>query len=401
MTLKILFHTQYYPPEIGAPQTRLHELAVRLVRYGFDVTVLTAMPNYPLGKIYAGYGGFFREEVIDGVRVLRAGIYPSQSASFLPRLLSYFSFVFSSLFVGLLKVPSTDIVITESPPLFLGISGYLLSRFKRGLWVFNLSDLWPQSAQELGIISANGWGYRLSLFLEAFLYKKAWLVSAQSRESVQDVQSRFPTVQTYHLPNGVDTNFFQPGNVPENNAFRVVYAGLHGLAQGLEQIVHSAQILRGENIEFVLVGDGPEKQGLINMARDRGLSNVHFLSPVSKNQVPEILRTADALLVPLKVHLTGAVPSKLYESMAMGKPVLLVAQGESASIVHKSGCGMVVTPGDVDALAQAILFMKANPGKSAQMGQNGRQAAVQNHDRDAIAKHFAEFLAQKLQDENK
>jgi glycosyltransferase involved in cell wall biosynthesis len=394
--LKILFHTQYYPPEIGAPQSRLHELAVRLVQYGFSVTVLTAMPNYPLGKIYAGYGGLFHEEKIDGVRVLRAAIYPSQKASFLPRLLSYFSFVFSSLFVGLLKVRSVDVVLTESPPLFLGISGYLLSRFKRARWIFNLSDLWPQSALELGIVSADSWGYRLSLFLEAFLYQKAWLVSAQSCESIQSVQARFPNIQTYHLPNGVDTTFFQPAGKLGDDFFRVVYAGLHGLAQGLGQVIQVAQKLSAEKIEFVLIGDGPEKQDLINMARDLNLSNVHFLPPVPKEKVPEILHTADALLVPLKIQLTGAVPSKLYESMAIGKPVLLVAQGEAASIVLNANCGMVVAPGDIDALAQTILFLKANLERSAQMGKNGRQAAVQNHDRDVIAKCFADFLSQKI-----
>lgn len=399
--MKILLHTQYYPPEIGAPQTRLRELAIRLTQYGFEVTVLTAMPNYPLGKVYDGYGGLFCEEQLDGIQVLRGAIYPSQTASLLPRLISYFSFVLSSLFVGLFKVRSVDIVLTESPPLFLGISGYLLSRFKRARWIFNLSDLWPQSALELGIIKSDSFGYRLSLFLEAFLYKKAWLVSAQSRESVRNVQERFPAVQTYHLPNGVDTKFFQPGNAPENNAYRVVYAGLHGLAQGLRQIIQAAQMLKNESIEFVLVGDGPEKQGLMDTACDLGLSRVHFLPPVTQNEVPEILRTADTLLVPLKVHLTGAVPSKLYESMAMGKPVLLVAQGEAASIVQKSGCGMVVIPGDVDALAQAILFMKANPEKSVQMGQNGRQAAVRNHDRDVIARNFANFLSQRFQGEKK
>lgn len=399
--MKILLHTQYYPPEIGAPQTRLHELAVRLARLGFHVTVLTAMPNYPTGRIYDGYHGLFCEEVIDGIRVLRAAIYPSQSASFLPRLFSYFSFVFSSLFVGLLKVRSADIVFTESPPLFLGISGYLLSLFKRARWIFNLSDLWPQSALELGVIRADSWGYRMSLSLEAFLYKKAWLVSAQSRESIQNVQERFSEVQTYHLPNGVDTVFFQSGDIRGNGVFRVVYAGLHGLAQGLDQVVRAAQKLSAEKIEFLLVGDGPEKQDLISMARGLNLTSVQFLPPIPKNEVPQILQTADALLVPLKIQLTGAVPSKLYESMSMGKPILLVAKGEAASIVMNTNCGMVIAPGDIDALVQSILFMKANFKKSVQMGQNGRQAAVKYHDRDIIAKHFADFLSRKFLDENK
>lgn len=396
--MNILFHTQYYPPEVGAPQTRLHELAVRLTQRGFFVTVLTAMPNYPGGRIYNGYGGWFCEEILDGVKVIRTAIYPSQGTGVFQRLLSYFSFVLSSFWFGFWQVGATDIVLTESPPLFLGITGLALSRTKRAHWIFNISDLWPLSALELGFISEKGLSYRLSSALERFLYHQAWLVTGQSQGILENITLRFPNTQTYHLPNGVDTGFFQPGkNQPHSQNFHVVYAGLHGLAQGLEQVLLAAlQLSTDLTIKFILVGDGARKQSLLSLAKELHLKNTDFVEPVSKEKVPGILQAADALLVPLKIQLTGAVPSKLYEAMAVGKPVILIAGGEAARIVEESECGLVVSPGDIASLAKAILFLKSNPQVARQMGENGRRIAVQNHDRGKITEHFADFLLNTL-----
>jgi len=259
--MRFIIHTQYYPPEIGAPQNRLHELAILLKRKGIDVTVLTAMPNYPRGCVYDGYGGFLRIESLDGVKVIRTAIYPSQSARFLPRLLSYFSFVFSSLIGGVWKIGKADFILTESPPIFLGLTGLLLSRLKGARWIFNISDLWPESAAELGVVSRGGLAYRLSSVLERFLYRQAWFVTGQSRTILKNIQRRFPGVCTYHLSNGVDTVFIHPkSELTEDQNFHVVYAGLHGLAQGLEQIIFAAQKISEDiSIDFTFVGDGPDK----------------------------------------------------------------------------------------------------------------------------------------------
>lgn len=392
--MHIILHTQYYPPEIGAPQARLHELATGLMRQGIQVTVLTAMPSYPRGRIYEGYKGWLKIEYLEGVRVIRTAIYPTQSAKMLPRLLSYFSFIFSSLLIGGWRIGKADFVLTESPPLFLGVAGFVLSRWKNARWIFNISDLWPESVVELGILKRESLSFKLSSALEKFLYQKAWLVTGQSRTILENIQIRFLGISTYHLPNGVDTKFFQPGDEqPKNKNFHVVYAGLHGLAQGLEQILLAAKKLHSaKDIDFTFVGDGPEKKQLAQLAQDLNLNCIRFLEPVVKEKIPAILRTADVLIIPLKIQLTGAVPSKLYEAMSMGKPVILIAGSEAAKIVNDAKCGVVVQPGDIDGLAEAILFLESHPEAGKQMGINGRLAAVQNHDRMGIVDKFAQTL---------
>lgn len=392
--MHVIVHTQYYPPETGAPQTRLHELAIGLVRQGIQVTVLTAMPSYPHGRIYKGYKGWLQMENLDGVEIIRTAIYPTQSAKMLPRLMSYFSFVISSLFIGGWQIEKADFLLTESPPLFLGLAGIVLSRLKRARWIFNISDLWPESVVELGLVSRESLSYKLGSALEKFLYKKAWVVTGQSRTILENIQKRFPYLRVSHLPNGVDTNIFQPGDVQsENKDFHIVYAGLHGLAQGLEQILWAAnKLLSTERIDFTFVGDGPEKRSLIRSVKDLNLNHFRFLESVAKEEIPAILRTADVLIVPLKIQLTGAVPSKLYEAMAIGKPIILIAESEAAKIVNDANCGIVVRPGDIDGLVVAMLYLKTHPEVCKQMGANGRRTAVEDHDRVRIVDQFVQFL---------
>jgi glycosyltransferase involved in cell wall biosynthesis len=211
--MHLVIHTQYYPPEIGAPQARLSELGLHLREQGFEVTVLTALPSYPLGKMYPGYGGLLRLENWKDIPVIRCWIHPTQKVELMPRLLAYFSFVFSSLIVGMFIIRKFDIILTESPPLFLAISGYILCRLKGARWIFNVSDLWPSSALELGVIRPSSFGHRIGIWLEAFAYRKAWLVTGQSKEILADIRKRFPEVRTYHLSNGVDTQMFHPQEV--------------------------------------------------------------------------------------------------------------------------------------------------------------------------------------------
>lgn len=392
--MHLIIHTQYYPPEIGAPQTRLHELAMFLVQQGIEITVLTALPSYPRGRIYEGYSGWLQHEYLDGVRVIRTAIYPTQSARLLPRLLSYFSFIFSSLLVGIWQIKEADFVLTESPPLFLGIAGFVLSGWLKARWIFNVSDLWPESVVELGLIGRDSLSYKMGSVLESFFYNKACVITCQSRTILENIQARFPGTHTYHLPNGVDTEFFQ-GHDDQLPAeyFQIIYAGLHGLAQGLDQILLAAQKLQlTEDIGFTFIGDGPEKQKLMQLSKDLGLKNTRFLDPISKKQIPEFLQNAQAIIVPLKIQLTGAVPSKLYEAMAMGKPVILIAESEAAKIVSDAKCGMVVHPGDINGLVSAIRYLKDHPTESRQMGERGRSAAIRNHDRKRITDNFARFL---------
>lgn len=399
--------TQYYPPEMGAPQARLSELAAHTVRRGHVVTVLTAMPNYPTGRIHDGYGRWFMRERRDEVDVIRTAIYPTQKADLARRLTNYFSFVASSAACGSVVLDRLDYLLVESPPLFLGISGVWLSRLKGARLIFNVSDLWPESAVRLGVLRAGSMSWRLSARLEGWCYRRAWLVTGQSRSTVADIAARYPACLTFHLSNGVDTTRVRPDCASDRarselTAGRagqciVFYAGLHGLAQGLDQATRAAQLLEGEAVRLVLMGDGPEKPRLVAEARARQASNVDFLDPRPAADVPAYLASADIVLICLKTRIPGAVPSKLYEAMASARPVLLVDEGEAAEIVTEHRAGIVVRPGDIDGIASAIRTLAANPRLRWELGANGRRAAEQRFDRARIAAAFIDHLESCLE----
>jgi colanic acid biosynthesis glycosyl transferase WcaI len=399
--VKLTILTQYYPPEIGAPQMRLSNLASHLVGLGHAVQVITAMPNYPTGKIHSGYGGVLHREQVNGVDVIRTAIYPCQSAEVIPRLLSYLSFVVSSSVLGSIMLAATDYLLVESPPLFLGLAGMWLSRVKRARLIFNVSDLWPESAVRLGIVREGSISCRLAEHLESLCYRKAWLVTGQSQSILDDIVARFPSRPTLLLSNGADTNMFHPrrrtqearARLSPNGEFVVLYAGLHGLAQGLDQVLEAAKILCSEgNCRFVFVGDGPEKKKLIDMAASFACRGIEFMDPIPAKEVPSFLASADLILVALRQYIPGAVPSKLYEAMASGRPSVLAASGEAADIVQRYEGGLVVEPGDVAGLIRAVKTIRSNPGLAATLGKNGRTAAVQHFDRARIADRFIQFL---------
>jgi glycosyltransferase involved in cell wall biosynthesis len=401
--MKVGILSQYYPPEMGAPQARLAHLASEVRRRGHEVVVLTAFPNYPSGRIEPGYCGLLRREWRDGIRVFRTWLRPSQSVGLATRLMTYLSFVFSSLLVGWFALGRLDFLITESPPLFLGISGYLLARRTGARWIFNVSDLWPESAVRLGVVS-EGWGLSAASALERFCYRKAWLVTGQSAEILANIRERFPGVATYHLSNGVDVTLFRPDR--KESATRgllldgasepaciALYAGLHGIAQGLEQLLDAAEDLAGRReLRFVFVGDGPERTHLIEVARSRGLQNVRFLDPLPRERMPAVLASADIALIPLKTALPGAVPSKIYEAMGAGVPILLLADGEAAEIVRRAGAGLVAGPGQRRDATQALEKLLTDHGLRATLGRSGRAVAEAEFDRRAIADEFVRRL---------
>ena len=397
--------TQYFPPETGAPQARLSALCRHFVQRGHSVTVLTGMPNYPQGRIFDGYGGLMRREISEGIHIIRTFIYPTQKADFCHRLTNYFSFVLSSAFLGTVALPTADFLFVESPPLFLGLSGFWLSRVKRARMIFNVSDLWPESAVRVGVLEENSFGYRISARLEKFCYQQAWLITGQSKSILEDIRKRFPGRSTFHLSNGVDTEMFHPERKTQE-AYEtlhngkncvVLYAGLHGLPQGLEQALAAAALLRTEvNLKFVLIGSGPMKCSLVEQARQGDLNNVCFLESRPAQEIPALVAAADIVLVPLKIYIPGAVPSKLYEAMASGRPVILVAGGEAAEIVRDHQTGIVVEPGDVASLVRAIRTLYARPDLRKTFGENGRQVAEKYFDRAIIDARFINYLETNL-----
>lgn len=401
--MRVTILTQYYPPEIGAPQARLSELASALVRQGHDVTVLTAMPSYPVGKIYPGYGGLLRRERRDGAQVIRTTVFPTQRADFLGRLANYFSFACSAGIMGTFLLRRSDYLIVESPPLFLGVTGLWLSWRTRAALIFNVSDLWPETAVRLGVVRAGSIGHRLAAWLEGLCYRHAAVVSGQTKTIVDSIAERFPRCRTYHFSNGVNTRAFHPDRrtaaaratlaAGESDACVALYAGLHGLAQGLDQVLDAADALRADaKLRLVLVGDGPAKERLVQQAQARGLSNVRFLAPLPSDQVPPLVAAADILVVPLATHIPGATPSKLYEAMASGRPVVLVAGGEPAAFVREHRVGIVVAPGDGPGLVEALRTLRADVALRQELGANGRRTAERLFDKVNIDNAFIEYL---------
>ena len=403
--MRIALLTQYYPPELGAPQVRLSALARVFSERGHDVQVLTAMPSYPAGRILPGYGGLLRREPCEGIPVVRCWSYPTQSVRFGPRVASYFSFTISAGLSGTVLLRRPDYLLVESPPLLLGLAGRWLSLVKRTRMIFNVSDLWPDSAVRLGALRAGGLAHRLSNRLEAWCYDRAWLVSGQSREIVASISERFPRCRSYHLSNGVDAGRFRPERktaasrdlLGPDGTCVALYAGLHGLAQGLDQLVDAGSRLdAATDPVVVLLGEGPEKASLIARARRDGEPRVRFLPARPHGEMPALVASADIVVIALRTHLPGAVPSKLYEAMASGRPVVLVAEGEAASIVRTHQAGIVVRPGDVAGLVEALRALARDATLRETLGANGRRAAERHFDRDVLLGRFAQLLEDEL-----
>jgi glycosyltransferase involved in cell wall biosynthesis len=405
--VKILFLTQYFPPEIGAPQNRLYELAIRLQKQGIDITVLTAMPNYPSMAIHKEYEGLkYHYEEMNGLKIHRSSIYVTKSKSITKRLRNYFSFVWSSYQVGKKKLESNyDIVFCESPPLFLGISAYYLSKKKKAKMIFNVSDLWPESAEKLGIVT-NKLFLGMATKLEEFLYKKSILITGQTQGIVENISIRFPSKDVYWLPNGVDLSYYNPG-IYEKSNWRIenrfsnddklfFYGGIIGHAQGLTVILKAAELLKSEqNIKFILMGSGPEKEDLQKMKSKLQLDNVFFFEPVTKLKMPHIVGAINASIIPLrKLDLfLGAIPSKVFENLSMEKPIILGVDGEARQLfIEEGNCGLFFEPENHKVLAKKIMELASNPELEIQLGKNGRKYVDLKFNRNNIANDFASKL---------
>ncbi|MDR1725373.1 MAG: glycosyltransferase family 4 protein [Bacteroidales bacterium] len=402
--MKLLILTQYYPPETGAPQVRLSELAQRLQQKGVYVSVLTAMPNYPQMIIHKQYKGkCFCKEQINKVNVYRSWIYVPQSKAMIKRLLNYFSFVLSSFWYGIFKIKGKyDILFVESPPLFLGITAYLLAKFKRAKLVFNVSDLWPESAERLGLIT-NRSLLKMATWLEEFCYKKSFLITGQTQGIVNNIKNRFPFKRVHWLKNGIDVGYYEKDekfvkglwrveNKFAEDDFILFYGGIIGYAQGLDVILYAAEKLKNyNNIKFVVLGSGPEKQRLVDMKNNLDLVNVYFFDAVEKKKMRQIIEDIDASIIPLKrlELFKGAIPSKIFESLALRKPVLLGVEGEAKELFIDNGdCGLAFEPENSENLCKQILYLYSNKEDAEKMGENGLKYVSQNFSLSKITEDF-------------
>ncbi len=399
--MKVLFLTQYFPPETGAPQNRIHSLATYLADLGANVSILTAMPNYPKMEIQQAYKGrYFVKEQEGKLTIYRSWIFIRKSKGIISRLLNYFSFVFSSLFTGLVRVPKHDIIICESPPLFLGISALVISKLKGTKLIFNVSDLWPESAEKLDIIR-NKLLLGISYKLEALLYRNATLVVGQTKGIISNINYRFHQIPTYWLPNGIDFHAFnidtegfsfRKKNGYADNDFVLLYAGVLGHAQGLEVILDAAaNTFATPNIKYLIIGDGPENAILTQRALESGLSNVKFIGNIPRHELPEAVAACNAYIVPLKKNdlFLGAVPSKLFEPLAMAKPILLGVDGEARELfIHQANAGLYNEPENSAEVTSNILKLYRDIDLRNQLGKNGKAYVRQFFDRKEIAAVF-------------
>lgn len=392
---RICILSQYFPPEIGAPQARLSELGERLLDRGWEVDVLTSLPNYPGGRVAPGYPLWSPvRERVGRLDVTRVPLLPS-SQGFVRRLICYYSFAASASALGTALLERPDVLLFESPPLFLGHAALELSRRWRCPLVMNVSDLWPDSAVRMGIIGAGTLPARFAEAFELHLYRRAAGVCGQSDEIIESVRRRSPGVNAVVVSGGVDPSRFSAAAPRELSLPRptFVFAGLMGHAQGLDQVLDLAAALGPQDPgSFLLVGDGPRRAELEQRVRRDGLRRVHFMPPQPRDAIPGILAAADAAIITLGHRLPGAVPSKLYEAMAAGLPILLVAEGEPERRTLAAGAGLVVPPGDREGLKRAFLRLANDDALRKDLGRSGRVAAETVYSRDSIADTLDTFL---------
>jgi glycosyltransferase involved in cell wall biosynthesis len=391
--VRVLFITPYFPPEIGAPQTRIYEQALRLQNKGHTVSVLTTFPNYPTGIVPKEWKHrLFWKGSEQGLGVYRFWTYTTPNSGFLRRILSQLSF---GLLAGIaaLRLPPTDVIIVESPPLFDGIAANVVSWVKQAPYVFHISDLWPETAIQLRVLK-NPFLIWLSKRMEVLFYRRAARVVAVTDGIHRSIAEVVGPEKVVMLPNAVDTDFFQPsvdGDLRKTlgiceEKFLVLYAGTLGLGQQLDVTLEAAALFQSEssNVHFVFAGDGAEKGALQSKAINMRLSNVSFVAPYPKTCMPQLLQAADCVLVSLRdapiFH--AALPTKLFEAMACGRPVALAAAGEAEVLVRESAAGCCATPGDSQSIHDAILKVQLDPAEAELMGRRGRQYMLDNFSRD-------------------
>ncbi len=405
--MRILVVTHYFPPEIGAPQARLSEMARYWAEGGDEVTVVTGMPNHPTGVVPPEYRGRWRcDERVDGYRVLRTWLYATPNEGIARKTLGHLSFMVSSVALAARRSAPADVVVVSSPTFFSILSAWVLAKVKRARLVVEVRDLWPAIFVELGVLT-NPTLIRILEALELAAYRAADAVVVVTDGFRDHIVARgIPETKVTTIRNGVDLDRFTPASRDGTTAATrarlgatasdtlVLYLGAHGISHGLVSVADAAAKLTGEAVHFAFVGEGAAKQQLAEHVRRHDLGNVTMLPGVPRHEVPALLAAADICLVPLRdVPLfTTFIPSKLFEYLGAGKAVVGAVRGEPAAILEEAGA-VVVEPEDPAALAQAIRDLAADPARRAEMGRQGRRHVEAHFDRRQLAARYRRLLA--------
>lgn len=401
--MNILFLTENFPPETNAAATRVFERACYWVKWGHGVTVITSAPNFPEGRLFEGYRNRWRQvDEMEGIRVVRVKTFIAPNRGVLLRTLDFLSFMVTGFWAGLWE-PKPDVVSATSPQFFAAVGGWLLARALGRPFVFELGDLWPASITAVGVVRPNVL-LRLIERLEMFLYRRSEAVVALTPAFRDNLVGRgIAEDRIAVVMNGVDTWRYggrerdpeMAGEWGLDGCFVVGYVGTHGMAHALGNVLDAAERLKGrDGLRFLLAGAGAELDRLVADAGRRGLGNVVFLGPQPKEAMPRVWSLCDVALVHLKNDplFAGVIPSKIFEAMASGLPVLLAApKGEASRIIEDAGAGLHVPPEDPAALADAVAGLMDDGAALKAFAEKALKAAP-SFSREAQARHMIEIL---------
>ena len=401
--MKILFLTQYYSPESGAVQERINAQVRHLKSKGHEIGVLTCFPNYPGGNLYPGYSNkLFQRENNNGIQVFRVWSFISPKKGFFPRLTGFVSFMFTSIFASFMT-GKYDAVIVEYPSLFTGISGYIIGKFKRSKFILHLSDLWVDVGIDFGIFRKKILIFLL-LQMEKFLCKRAdKIVTVTEGCKKSLIQKNIIPQKITVIPNGVNTKTYQflgdkvglKKRFNFEDRFIITYAGTHGYVHGVDIIIEAAKLLEDQKkFLFLFIGDGAEKNRIIQTAKELKLNNLKFFDQMEPKKLNEYLSISDIGVATLRnIHINeNALSVKMLNYMACKLPAIFSGNGISRDILENSDSGICIEPEDPDKLAKAIMFIYENEAIRLRYGENGRKYVENYYSRVKLAQKFEEVL---------
>ena len=402
--MHILFLSHYFPPEVNAPATRTYEHCRHWAEAGHKVTVVTCVPNHPQGKIYPGFKNrLYQKETVDGIEVIRLWTYITANEGFFKRTLNYVLYMFAVI-LALPFLPRANVVVSTSPQFFCGLAGFFYSFFKRTRWVLEIRDLWPESIIAVGAITNKNIIKALE-WIERFAYRQSDKIVCVTDAFKKYISAKgIDPDKIEVIKNGVDLQLFSDyeGNnelADEHqlsNKFVASYVGTHGMAHHLDTVLEAAALLRKrDDIIFLLVGDGAERNRLLKMKQKMQLDNVLMLGQMPKARMPEIWDLSDASLVLLKKSdlFKTVIPSKIFESMAMRKPIILGVEGEVKGIIENAECGICIEPENAEQLAEALNQLADDSELLTSKGDSGRNFVEKYFDRKVLASRYAEILS--------
>lgn len=407
--MRLAYFSHYFPPETNAPAARVHELSRALVELGHEVHVVTGQPNHPRGVIFPGYrAAEYRRDLVDGVVVHRCPTLPAANRGVAARSLGFLALPAAQVALALARLPAVDLALATSPQILTGLAGLAFARARRLPFVLEVRDLWPESIVSVGALPSGHPIVRALERVERGLYRGADGIVSVTDSFVAHFQARGVSPERVAVvKNGIDVALFDPDLPPAplrarlaipDSALLVLFCGTIGMAHDVGLLPRAlARRPADLDVHAVIVGDGAGRDALAQEIAALGVGDrVHLLPPVPRAEVPALLAAADVSAVVLRDSPTfaGVLPSKIFEAMAMRRPIALGVRGEAQELVERAGAGLAFTPGDPEGLLAALRELAAlGPEGRLAMGRSARAYALAHHDRRAQAEGFARFLA--------